>query len=254
MSYTSADILITTFNRPETLELVLQSLQFQTVAPRSVIIADDGSNESTQHLIREWQEKLHVIHCWIPDNGFRAARSRNIALKKVSTDYVIMIDGDCVVPPTFVEAHLALAADNKIIAGGRHLLDQQKTSSILKSELSSSSEIFRPIKFLRLRLGILRDMSPNHWNSVRTCNLSAPLKLIKAINGFDESYVGWGREDTDFVIRLTRTNARIRSGRFAAAVCHLWHPEAPRTQLSLNDDKLNRLLSNDSLLPTKSCL
>ena len=75
------------------------------------------------------------------------------------------------------------------------------------------------------------------------------------IGGFDESYVGWGREDSDFVTRMLKAGITVRSGRFATCVAHLFHPERSRDQFSVNDDKFKKLLRSDtSYQPTKTVI
>ena len=68
-------IIITTYNRPDALLLVLQSIEGQTKLPEEVVIADDGSDTITQDLITDFQKSsnLNIIHSWQKDKGFRAA-------------------------------------------------------------------------------------------------------------------------------------------------------------------------------------
>ena len=83
-------LIITTYNWPESLILVLMSIENQTIMPQEVIIADDGSTVETQEIISKFQKdsKLNIIHSWQKDNGFRAAKSRNKAIAKSSGDYL----------------------------------------------------------------------------------------------------------------------------------------------------------------------
>ena len=69
-------LIITTYNWPESLILVLMSIENQTMAPQEVIIADDGSTVETKELIAKFQKdaKLNIIHSCHEDNGFRTAR------------------------------------------------------------------------------------------------------------------------------------------------------------------------------------
>jgi len=68
--------------------------------------------------------------------------------------------------------------------------------------------------------------------------------LVK-VNGVDESFSGWGLEDSDLVVRLYRAGVRHKSARFAAPVFHLWHRENDRSQLAENRRKLDELMSSD---------
>ena len=68
----------------------------------------------------------------------------------------------------------------------------------------------------------------------------APISI--AVDGFDASFNGWGREDSDLLVRLLRAGVRRKDGRFATGVIHLWHPAADRAQLTANDAKLEAVI------------
>lgn len=80
-----------------------------------------------------------------------------------------------------------------------------------------------------------------------TCNLAAWREDLVAVNGLDESYSGWGLEDSDLVIRLLRSGLRRKSARFATPVLHLWHREQDRAALTENRRRLEAILMSDSI-------
>ena len=80
-----------------------------------------------------------------------------------------------------------------------------------------------------------------------TCNLSAWHSDLLQINGFDESYSGWGLEDSDLVIRLLRSGVKHKSARFAAPVLHLWHRDHDRGGLAENRRRLQDLLHSERI-------
>ena len=89
-------LIITTYNRPESLELVLRSIECQTITPEEVIIADDGSTPETKALVSRFQQdsELNIIYSWQEDKGFRAAESRNKAIAKSNYDYICWSSSD----------------------------------------------------------------------------------------------------------------------------------------------------------------
>ena len=119
----SISVIVTTYERPKALNAVLQSLSLQTILPAEIIIADDGSREKTRLLIKSWQSKIScsLIHVWQEDNGFRAARIRNLAAMSAKGSYLIFLDGDCLVFPDFISQHLYLAEANYMVMGSRIL-------------------------------------------------------------------------------------------------------------------------------------
>jgi predicted glycosyltransferase involved in capsule biosynthesis len=60
----------------------------------------------------------------------------------------------------------------------------------------------------------------------------------RRVNGFNERFVGWGREDSEFVARLVNAGVRRRKLKFGGIMYHLWHPERSRDALEANDELL----------------
>jgi hypothetical protein len=105
-------------------------------------------------------------------------------------------------------------------------------------------DVNRVLPLLALPDGAFRKCTPSRWEGVKTCNLSAWRADLISVNGFDESYSGWGLEDSDLVIRLIHAGVRHKSARFAAPVFHLWHRENDRGQLAENRRRLQEILSS----------
>ena len=249
----NVSLLITTYNRPDALDLVLKTVANQSQVPSEVVVCDDGSSLETGMLVRQWKEQLPIRHAWQPDCAFRAARSRNLGVSKSGAEYIVVIDGDCLLPPKFIENHVKLAKPGYLVAGGRHLLSESQTDAFL-AEASLIEGAFTHWKFRALSLGLLRDLRPSAWDIVRTCNVGLCRDDMEAVGGFDESYVGWGREDSDFVVRLMHRGVKVRSGRFAACVAHLHHLERSRDQLSENDARFHACLSDPTHIHSKSSI
>ena len=240
----NVSLIITTFDSPCFLDHVLQSVLAQTVKPREVLVADDGSGVKTRDLLMRWSTHIPIKHIWQPNNGFRAAAARNLAIIKARQPYLIFIDGDCVLPPKFVESHLRLSSQSKILSGGRYLA-RANSYNQAKDESKNSPKLWS------LPLGALRDVEAKKWTVARTCNLSMYREMALRVKGFDESYIGWGREDSDFVVRLIRSGVTLRSARFAATVIHLKHDFVSRVNLSTNDAKLDSLLADPSRVQSR---
>lgn len=111
-------VIVATYNWPSALRLSLQSLMRQTAHNFEIVVADDGSRNETRELIERLTKSspVPIIHSWQEDIGFSLARSRNQAVLKSHGDYLIFVDGDCIVPKDFVANHLKLAASGKVVA------------------------------------------------------------------------------------------------------------------------------------------
>jgi N-terminal domain of galactosyltransferase len=96
-----------------------------------------------------------------------------------------------------------------------------------------------------LPLGPLRKLQARRWRGARSCNLGIWRSDLERVDGFDASFTGWGREDSDLLIRLLRCGLRRKDGRFATGVIHLWHAQLDRAQLTANDARLDGVLQSD---------
>ncbi len=251
----TTSLIITTYNRPDALRLVLNSVLNQTVLPNEVIVADDGSNQETAELIKEYQTKFPVplIHSWQEDKGFRLARSRNLAISKSTMEYIVMIDGDMVLDKHFIADHKKAAKHKTFIQGGRILLNDDKTAKLLESTaqkvslscLSSGLESRIEKRLQAIHMPFLRNLllkkEKSHWHKgIRGANMGFFREDVMEINGFNNEFEGWGREDSEFVERFFNAGGKRANLKFGGIGYHLWHPEAEREALPENEALLKR--------------
>jgi len=252
-------VIVTTYNRPDALAAVLEGYLAQDLTDFELVVADDGSTADTKRVIEEYARRAAFVlqHVWQEDRGFRAAAIRNRALAATRGDYVVFSDGDCVPPPAFVSRHRTLAESGYFLSGNRVLLSERFTSNALRRRLPIHTwgtarwalawlkrDINRLLPLLHLPEGGFRKSAPKQWEGVKTCNLSAWRADLLRVNGLDESYSGWGLEDSDLVIRLLHAGVKHKSVRFAAPVFHLWHPEQDRSRLAENRRRLDEILAS----------
>lgn len=244
-------LIITTYNWPESLLLVIESIKRQSILPDEVIIADDGSTKETKNLIKNVKKdtNLKIVHSWQEDIGFRAARSRNNAILKSSGDYIILIDGDTILHKNFVQDHITNAEYGFFIQGSRVLLSEKKTIKALAKKTVNFTFFSLGFKnrknFIRSKLlSLLFSNQKNHLNGIKSCNMSFYRKDCLNINGFNNEFEGWGREDSEFVVRLINNGVKRKNVRFNAIQFHLWHIENSRKSLKRNDLMLNDAINN----------
>jgi glycosyltransferase involved in cell wall biosynthesis len=255
-------VIITTYNRPDALQAVLEGYAAQDAEKFEVLVADDGSKPATRRLVEDFATlaRFPVRHIWQEDRGFRAGAARNRALAATLADYVVFTDGDCIPPPFFVSRHRALAEPGCFLAGNRILLGPRFTANVLRDRLpvhrwSTAQwlaawlrrDVNRALPLIHLPGGAWRKRRPRRWEGVKTCNFSSWRSDLQRVNGFDERYSGWGLEDSDIVIRLLHAGIAHKSARFAAPVFHLWHAENDRTRLEENRQRLADILASDRI-------
>jgi glycosyltransferase involved in cell wall biosynthesis len=255
-------IVVTTYQRENALDAVLRSLAGQTDQDFEVIVADDGSGPATAELLQRWKAKVghRLDHVWHADCGFRAAEIRNRAILAARGVYCIFLDGDCIVRPDFIATHRRLAEPGSFVTGNRILLSARLTARVLREKLEPERWSFgrwlaqracgginRLAALLHLPLGPLRRLRSRSWHGGRSCNLAVWRTDLDRVDGFDADYSGWGKEDSDVIVRLLKGGVRRKDGVFATGVLHLWHPEADRGRLAENERKLSDIIAGDNI-------
>lgn len=243
-------VIVTTYNREDALDAVLRSLARQTDRDFEVVVADDGSEPATGRLVESWKGRLGVPlrHVWHEDRGFRAAEIRNAAVRASGGAYCLFLDADCIARADFVAVHRRLAEAGWFVTGNRALLSPELTERVLRERLEPElwsmpawirerlrGGVNRLPPLVSLPLGGLRKLRASAWRGARSCNLAIWRSDLERVDGFDAAFAGWGREDSDLLIRLLNAGVRRKDGVFATGVLHLWHPEADRSRLVAND-------------------
>src|SRR5690554_1735391 len=138
-----ASVIISTYNQPKWLELVLYSYGLQSRRDFEIVVADDGSDVRTKVVIDRFASecKLKVIHVWQEDDGFQKTKILNKAIVASNTDYLIFTDGDCIARKDFVETHLNLRQKNCALSGGYFKLDAG-VSNIVSKEVINKQDCF----------------------------------------------------------------------------------------------------------------
>jgi glycosyltransferase involved in cell wall biosynthesis len=255
-------VIVTTYNREDALDAVLRSLATQTDRDFEVVVADDGSRPATAALIESWKAKLGrpLDHVWHEDRGFRAAEIRNRAILASRGAYCIFLDGDCIARPDFVATHRRLAEPGWFVTGNRILLSPALSTEVLTQKRTPerwglaiwmrqrmTGGINRLSALLRLPLGHLRRLRQNAWQGARSANLAVWRADLDRVDGFDADYCGWGKEDSDIIVRLLRAGVRRKDGAFATGVLHLWHAEADRSRLAENERRLSGIITGGNI-------
>lgn len=238
-------LIITTYNRRDALALVLASVARQRVLPDEVIIADDGSRADTRELLETIAGDFPTAlrHSWQEDDGFRAARSRNLAIAAARGEYLLLLDGDMLLHHEFVADHLRAAKPDCFVQGSRVLTSAALSARLLCAHSASIPFFARGIERRRnsLRLPWLSDLHLRRSEhnpaprGIKTCNQGWWRTDLLALNGFDERMLGWGREDDELAARALNAGLRCRQLRFAGLAYHLHHPERHQDGASSND-------------------
>ncbi len=238
-------VIVSTFERPDHLRRSLLSIarQRHVADGFEVVVTDDGSRDHTESVVREFADDVSFPVTWVTDEhrGFRLARCRSAAVHFCQAPYLLFTDGDCVLPPDHLACHLRLSKPNTATCGDCYRIEQNATELITEETIANDQmsdfvsrrerwRLFWKAKraqvYSCLRVPSRPRMTGNNIGVWRTD--------FEAVNGFDDSYIGWGLEDHDFQRRLAKHGVRCQTILHHSIAFHLWHP--PASSFSRNGD------------------
>jgi len=248
----NCSLIISTYNWPQALSLCLQSVMVQRHKPAEIIIADDGSGEETRALIKEYQNvsTVSIKHIWQPDKGFRLASIRNKAIAAASSNYIIQIDGDLILNPYFVGDHLIMKKEGYFVAGSRIMLSKHSTTSLLEHNSINLRKYAQPsLNLNSIRNGLVSRYLAQRYKAkgkhrfyVKGCNMAFFKEDLLKVNGYNESFTGWGSEDREIAIRLINAGVKKRFLKNAGICYHLYHPSPSKEKEITNEDLMDQAI------------
>ncbi len=232
-------VIISTYEAPARLALVISGFARQALRDFELIVADDGSGPETGARIAELRERtgLEIAHVWQEHEGFGKCRILNRAIQAARSDYLVFTDGDCIPRPDFLATHARLAAPGKFLSGGRVCLSRAVSDALTHGDVEAGRPFDpewlrsrRAVPRARDRLKLLRSprvaalldrLTPTRatWNGH---NASAWKADLLAVNGFDER-LGYGGEDRELGERLRNRGLAPVQVRHRAVCVHLEH-------------------------------
>lgn len=237
------NVIIAVYKDVQALELIIESLRNQTYKNFEVIIAEDGESKEMEDFIASVND-LDIKHTTQEDNGVRKSNSQNNGIRASSGDYLIFIDGDCILYSDFIEKHLAVAAPKHIVSGRRVNLGPKYSGMLRNKEINA---LWLQKNFIRKYFDIANDakeekhteeglrIQPNGFIHrllqqrkkelpLLGCNFSCYRQAMYDINGFDENLGNSAyASDSDLEWRFKGLGYKIVSAKYIANQFHLFH-------------------------------
>jgi len=242
-----ASLIISFYKKIEFLKPVIDSLMFQSEKNFEVIISDDGSPDEIVRQVKKILAKsdLNYQYVWHEDNGWRKNIILNKSVVQSKSDFLIFIDGDCILHKRFIEEHVRMANRGVVRAGRRVNLSERVSEKILAGAVSSHyygipillellpDSLRNKAKDVEQGIYIksrwLRSFLNDKDKSIKGCNFSIFRQDLMEVNGYDERYnhpsLG---EDTDLEARLRRNGVKFLGIRNQAIQYHLYHHQLSR--------------------------
>jgi glycosyltransferase involved in cell wall biosynthesis len=237
----SLSLVIAVYNKPGFLEKIFLSLHNQTMQNFETIIADDGSGPEVSDVVNSYAPSFPaaVLHVRHDHTGFRKTVIANKAVSAAKADYLVFIDGDCLLHHRFLERHFRHRQKRTVLAGRRVMLDRD-ISERLTNEDVASRRIERPWFWWRhclrpsdVKHGLfvpglfhVENMLKKKY-SFYGSNFSMYKEDYRAVNGYDERIIGRGIEDDNLRERLKLSGVIVRSITREAIQYHLYHESDP---------------------------
>jgi len=230
-------VIVSSYNQPNTLRLVLAGLRAQDDLDFELIVGDDGSDADTQALVEEFgrEAPFPVQFVTKPHTQFAKPEALNRAALVSHGDQLIFCDGDCLPFRNFVSAHRRHYRPNGFCAGGYIRLDLAQSQGLTMEGIREGEHE----RFLTSRRK--RRLYRKHYRSlfhkligrryepkVLGGNLSVDRGAFWQVNGFDEDFIGLSKSDSDLRNRLANSGNKGISVWNSAFVLHLDHRMDPR--------------------------
>ncbi len=258
-------VIVTVYNRMEYLKNLLICLINQSIQVDELIIADDGSKEKVTDFINEMipQCKFKIKHVYQEDKGFRKTKSYNNAVRASEGDILVFLDQDCIFSPTLIESVVknikkAYFIPLKVIWSSEEEKDKIQrliegggsyeniVTTIEKSKIKKlyKSHKLAKMKNIKYMIG-LKDRGTNIVGAAFVFNREDYIK----INGFDEEYTNWGKEDDDISWRAYKSGLKSKLLYLEEPIIHMYHYSDPTKGGDMNEGLFNKkkaLLNKDN--------
>jgi len=175
-------VLVAVLNKKNTVEACIDSLLKLKEAPAKIMVVDGYSKDGTYEMLKGYGNKIKLLQ--YPEN---LSATFNWALNKISTEYVALTDGDCVVYPDWLEKLTEGFGEESVVAAAGYCGTPNSLSlfqTVIGLELES--------RFKRL---------PRFINRAPTMNLCIKTDMARK-TGFDEKQMV--AVEVDFGHRLTK--------------------------------------------------
>ena len=225
-----ATLIISIYKNTRALEAVLDSLKRQTEQDIEVILSEDGEDAPMAAFVQQYDFPWPMQHLTQADEGWRKEKALNRAVVAAKSDWLIFIDGDCVLHPRFIEWHCRYRRQGVMLAGKRVKLNPELSERCIRGE----HFCLLPYLFARRGCRYVEEAfycSMARWlrrpvKHLVGSNMSMAKADLIAINGFDEHYtLPATGEDYDIEWRMIANGCQMVSLRNLAVQYHLYHKE-----------------------------
>lgn len=229
--------IIPVYNRPDEIDELLESLsKLKTEIVFEVVVIEDGSTISCEHIIEKYNSKIQISYYSKANSG--PGDSRNYGMKRAKGEYFIILDSDCIIPEDYLN-HVRTSLQEGYVdcfggpdAALASFSDVQKainftmTSFLTTGGIRGGSEKIAQFQPRSFNMGISKkafEVSKGFGHihpgedpdlSIRLWNLGFKTKLIKEAFVYHKRRISWEK----FQIQVNKFGK-------ARPILNLWYPE-----------------------------
>lgn len=212
-----ASIIVPAYNQAESLYLTLISFAHQCydLSLFEVVVVNDGSEDGTYRTVSSYSAPYRLVHVEQSNQGRAVARNRGV--REASGDILIFNDCDRAAGRDFVGAHLARQERHSgaVVVGSIYEFFFSDLSSRRDAIVEDIAQGFSRFGHLAREYPYAQAVSRMYgedgttdyhipWISFFSGNVSLPKWAFEQVEGFDETFVGWGFEHFELGLRLYR--------------------------------------------------
>ena len=230
-------VIICFYERTQHLFRCLDSLEFNRDYFDEVVISDDGSCETVRQLVQsKLAEYSYPITYSFRESGrFELAAARNNGIRSSKGDYLIIFDCDFLCMPDTIKQHIKLRKKGRFVSGRCKYLSEELTRLLFnKKKLTGEylEELYRFEDDSELKKINFRCQKRNFFTRIGIygakkhvigSHISISRDDLYRVNGYDESFTGWGGEDNDLGHRLVQSGLLCIPAMTKTRVLHMWH-------------------------------
>lgn len=190
-------VIIPVYNRPEEVNELLASLAEQTCKDFEAIIIEDGSTQTSEGVVKHWQNTFPIQYIVKQNSG--PGPSRNVGFAAMRGEYAVVFDSDCIIPPHYFSFVKETLSKHKIDAwGGPDKAHTQFTT--LQKAMAYTMSAFLTTGGIRGGKQHIGKFQP------RSFNMGLSRKVIAETGGFAFDRFA---EDIELSIRMANANFTV---------------------------------------------
>ncbi|MGB7396142.1 MAG: glycosyltransferase [Pricia sp.] len=186
----SFSFIIPVYNRPDEIGELLESIAQQTFAePFEIVIIEDGSSESSEHVIDQFKRSFNINYLKKPNSG--PGDSRNYGMLRAKGDYFIILDSDCILPPHYLKTVSESLQEDFVHCYGGPDAAHESFSLVQKAINYAMTAV--------LTTGGIRGGRKQNSFQPRSFNMGLSQLAFESTGGFGNIHPG---EDPDLIFRI----------------------------------------------------